>query len=98
MRLKDLPDELNLYIHSFVYNFREYYSREVLPEIQDKIKKQLLEKVFGLVSKVKIQEAYEMIMDDNQFHYELVCNDLTFQHFDQMWFMNMVRKNKSWKL
>jgi hypothetical protein len=98
MQVKDLPIELNLYIHSFVDDFKEYYSTKVLPQIQQKVKTQLMNKVFNLVSKVKIQEAYEYVMDDNQFNYALVSKDILFQHFDQMWFMNTVRKNKSWNI
>jgi predicted nucleic acid-binding protein len=96
MRVEELPIELSLYIHSFSDEFKEYYSKQVLPEIQEKIKTQLIKKAFALLSKVKIQEAFEFIMDDNQFNYELVKTEPMLHHFDQTWFMNRIRMNKSW--
>lgn len=92
--LKNLPTELTLHIHSFHDTFRQDFQKIVLPHLQDNIRLKLIEKAFHFISKVQIQEAYEFVMDDNQFNYELVRDDITFHHFDQMWFMNMVRKNK----
>lgn len=94
--LQNLPTELTLHIHSYNDTYRQDFQKKILPNLQDYIRVKLIEKTFNFISKVQIQEAYEFVMDDNQFNYELVRDDITFRHFDQMWFMNMIRKNK-WK-
>jgi hypothetical protein len=92
--LKTLPTELTLHIHSFHDTYRQDFQKVILPSLQDCVRQKLLEKAFALLSKVRIQEAFNFIMDDNQFNYELVKEEPMLHHFDQMWFMNMVRKNK----
>ena len=94
--LQNLPTELVLHIHSYHDTYRQEFQKKVLPTLQDTVRLKLIEKAFHFIYKVNVQEAYEFVMDDNQFNYELVQEDLTFRHFDQMWFMNMVRKNKCW--
>lgn len=94
--LQNLPVELTLHIHSYHDTYRQDFQEKVLPTLQDHIRAKLLEKAFALLSKVKIQEAFEFIMDDNQFNYELVKAEPMLHHFDQTWFMNRIRMNKSW--
>lgn len=94
MRIKDLPDELNLYIYSFVDDFEAYFKEKVLTELQERIRNDLLKRVFSLLSQLKIQEAYSFIMNEDEFNYHLMHQDPTFCHFDKKWFGNMVRKNK----
>ena len=94
--LQNLPTELTLHIHSFHDTFRQDFQKVILPSLQDCVRQKLLEKAFALLSKVRIQEAFNFIMDDNQFNYELVKEEPMLHHFDTTWFMNRIRMNKCW--
>lgn len=94
--LQNLPTELTLHIHSYHDTYRQDFQEKVLPNLQDHIRVKLLTKAFDLLSKVQIQKAYDFIMDDNQFNYELVQDEAMLHHFDKTWFMNRIRMNKSW--
>ena len=95
--LQNLPTELTLYIHSYHDTFRQDFQEQVLPTLQDHVREKLLEKAFALLSKVRIQEAFNFIMDDNQFNYELVKAEPMLHHLDKTWFMNRIRMNKCWR-
>jgi hypothetical protein len=95
-RLQNLPEELTLHVHSFHDTFRQDFQQKVLPTLQDCVRKKLLKKAFDLLSKVQVQEAYDFMMDDNQFNYELVKEEPMLYDFDTTWFMNHIRINKCW--
>lgn len=96
--LQRLPTELNLHIHSFHDTYREDFQKIILPSLVEEIKKRQLTHAFDLISKLKLQEAYNYIMDDNQFHYELMKQEPILDHFDKTWFMNRIRMNKCWNI
>lgn len=96
--LQRLPTELNLHIHSFHDTFRQDFQNIILPSLIEEIKKRQLSQVFDLVSRLKLQEAYDFIMDDNQFHFEILKDDAVLHHFDKTWFMNRIRMNKCWNI
>lgn len=94
--LQNLPIELTLHIHSFHETFRQDFQEQVLPALQDCVREKLLEKAFALLSNVQIQEAFEFMIDDNQFNYELVKAEPRLHHLDKTWFMNRIQMNKCW--
>lgn len=96
--LQQLPSELYLHVHSFHDTFRQDFQKIILPNLLGEIKKRQIEHAFDLLSKFQVQEAYDYIMDDNQFNYELVKTEPILHQFDKTWFMNRIRMNKCWNI
>lgn len=96
MRLKELPTELILHIHSFHDTYREDFKNIILPEFRECMKQRFLEKVLLHLSKLQIDEAYNYVMDDNQFNYELVKQEPLLVNIDKGYFMNRIRMKKCW--